>query len=696
MLRTNVLLGVLLMASVLQSSAQQAPSEALENMLENILPTQYEEDVDVEQVYENLVQFYQEPLNLNDASADDLRKFFFLSERQINNIIRYREYYGSFLSQYELAMVPSLDQQSIQSLIPFIAIKPPLDRSISLKKRLQNANNRYLLIRQSTVVEPKKGYLSNDSLQALENNNYYQGSPHHVYARMRIAQPGSISLGFTMEKDAGEKVAWDTSHRKYGTDFLSGHFQIEKAGPLDQLTIGDYSFQAGQQLVFGSGLGLGKGALTVRSVGRSQHGTRPYTSATESGFLRGLSASWKLPLAKQQIKFTALYSSTHRHATVYQDAVTQNEYFRSFDLSGLHRTTRELADRKQVQVSNLGGNLHYTNKYQNFQLGANFMHTSLSLPMLPTEVLYKKHDFRGDRHMIGSSYFSYQHHHWYSFAEVARSSGNHYGMVAGINGVLNSYLESVWLYRNYSPGFYSMYGNAFGESTRNANEEGLYWGLKLEPVAKLNLGAYYDLFRFPWLRYRVDAPSRGHEYMLRAAYQLNRSTHLMVQYRQENKGINVSSDSLAFRIVGEGIKKNLAFNLDHRLSERVRLKTKIHSSSYLLADSLTRGWVVAQDVSYALGRWKADARFALINTDDYNNRQYLYENDVLYAFSVPAYSGKGISYYVLVRYKINRYVSSWVRLGRVVYEDRDTIGSGMEEIAGNHRTQLKFQLMFKL
>lgn len=695
MRKSSIFLSCLMIIVVFQLSAQQAPPEALESILEKILPAQYEEDVDVEQVYENLLQFYLEPLNLNEASADELRQFFFLSERQINNLIRYREYYGYFLSQYELALIPSLDQQSIQSLLPFISIQPPQDRYLTLRKRIQKASNRYLLLRQNIILEAKKGYLANDSLLASEDHRYYQGSPQHLYARMRISQPGSISMGFTLEKDAGEKVAWDKDHHKYGADFFSGHFQIEKAGPVEQLMIGDYSFQAGQQMVFGSGLGLGKGALTVRSVGRSQHGIRPYTSSTEGGFFRGVATAWKAPVAKQYLKFTALYSANRQHAKIYNDPNTQTNHFRSFDLSGLHRNSSELLDRKQVQVNHLGGNFHFTNRYQNFQLGLNFLHTAFSLPMIPLDAPYKKHDFRGDRHSIGSAYFSYQFQHWHSFAEVARSYGDHYGMVAGVNGVLNSYLESVWLYRNYSPGFYSLYGNTFGESTRNANEEGLYWGLKLEPMARLSLSAYYDLFRFPWLRYRVDAPSRGHEYLLRAAYQLSRSTHLLLQYRQENKGINVTSDSLAFRRVGEGIRKNLVFHLEHSLSEWVSFKTKIHSSNYSLADSLTRGWVVAQDVSYTVGRWKADARLALINTDDYNNRQYLYENDMLYAFSVPAYSGQGISYYLLMRYKINRYVSSWVRWGRTIYDDREVIGTGMEEIAGNWRTQLKFQLMFK-
>jgi hypothetical protein len=77
---------------------------------------------------------------------------------------------------------------------------------------------------------------------------------------------------------------------------------------------------------------------------------------------------------------------------------------------------------------------------------------------------------------------------------------------------------------------------------------------------------------------------------------------------------------------------------------------------------------------------------------DYNNRQYVYERDVLYAFSVPAYQGKGIRAYLLIQYNFNRTFSVWARITRTRFTDRDTISSGLETIEGNTKTYLKFQL----
>jgi hypothetical protein len=680
---------------VLHGVAQQTPAEAVESILEDILPVQYEAETDVSLIYENLIQFYQEPLNINAAGAGDLRLFFFLSERQINNILRYREHYGHYLSHYELQYVPGMDRLSIERLLPFIRIEGVESRKLALKKRWQQATNRYLILRQSRILEPQRGYLIADTLTDAALYNHYPGSPHQLYSRLRISRPGSMSLGFTMEKDAGEQWKWQPAEDRYGADFWSYHVQLERVGPLDQVTVGDFTLQTGQQLVLGSGLGLGKGAMTVRSVGRSQQGVRPYTSAIEGGHFRGSAVSLKIPYTKNRLGLTAFFSSTRRHASLKYSSVAETAHFNTIDQSGLFRTQTELQKKNQVDEQTTGINLFYTNRFQNLQAGVNFLNLRYSIPQLPNQRLYKAVGFQGKHHQLASSYFTYQKGHWHAFGEMAISSDWERGLVGGISAVLNSYLESVWLFRHYSQGFHSPFGNSFGEASRNTNEEGLYWGLQLEPFGRVRLSAFYDVFRFQWLRFRVDAPSRGYEYLVRASYEINRDTDILLQYRQESKGTNLSSDTVSFRPVENGIRRNAMLIFEHRPAEVLRLKTRLHHSAFSLHDSLSYGWVAAQDISYTWKRLKLDARIAFISTDDYQNRQYLYENDLLYSFTVPAYAGHGFRYYLLMRYKLNRYLSSWVRWSTTIYEDRDVVGSSLDEIDGNRRSQIKVQLIYK-
>ena len=88
-------------------------------------------------------------------------------------------------------------------------------------------------------------------------------------------------------------------------------------------------------------------------------------------------------------------------------------------------------------------------------------------------------------------------------------------------------------------------------------------------------------------------------------------------------------------------------------------------------------------------------RYAIFDTESFNSRIYAYENDVLYAFSIPAYNGRGTRFYVTTKYRIKRGVDLWLRFAQTYYTDRVTIGSGREEIDGNTRSEVKAQLRFK-
>jgi len=69
---------------------------------------------------------------------------------------------------------------------------------------------------------------------------------------------------------------------------------------------------------------------------------------------------------------------------------------------------------------------------------------------------------------------------------------------------------------------------------------------------------------------------------------------------------------------------------------------------------------------------------------------------VLYAFSVPAYFDKGQRIYLMLKWKAFKQLDVWLRIARVTYFNRTTIGSGSEEIDGNHRTEVKVQVKLKL
>ena len=85
-------------------------------------------------------------------------------------------------------------------------------------------------------------------------------------------------------------------------------------------------------------------------------------------------------------------------------------------------------------------------------------------------------------------------------------------------------------------------------------------------------------------------------------------------------------------------------------------------------------------------------RYAVFDTDGFDSRIYAHENDVLYAFSFPFYSDKGHRAYIVARYRINRNLDLQARLAQTFFSNRNTIGSGLDLIHDNSRTELKAQL----
>ncbi len=81
----------------------------------------------------------------------------------------------------------------------------------------------------------------------------------------------------------------------------------------------------------------------------------------------------------------------------------------------------------------------------------------------------------------------------------------------------------------------------------------------------------------------------------------------------------------------------------------------------------------------------------MFDKDDFDKRQYIYERDVLYAFSIPALSGRGLRSYFVLRFKASRKLDFWIKYSRTRFTDRETVGSGLEEIDGNSRTIVRAQ-----
>ncbi len=664
------------------------PADAFEAWLAQVLdPTEPVSD----QVYEQLYFLYQHPLNLNKASEEDLRGLYLLTEYQITQLLAHRQKYGRLVSVYELQAIPGFDGPTVLHLLPLVKVPETdaTDPTLPWHRKLGNSPTHWVLARYTQQVELARGYqphmLATDSAG-------YQGSPPQLLLRYLARHPGKHSIGFTAEKDAGEPLDWQPQQRLYGMDFYSGHIAVYGQAGLKMALVGDYYGQFGQGLVMGRGFQLGKGAETITTVRQPRLGIRPYTAVGEQAFLRGAAAT----VQQGQVEAT-LFASHRRHDATLEPQGTGQAVITALPLSGLHRTHSEAARRSAVTANTAGANLHYRHPAKRLQLGVNALAMRYSHPFAQAAQWATSNTPPGHNRWNASVYSSGTVASLHLFAEAAASANGGFGAVAGLMSSLTPALQLAMLWRHYNNTFDNPHGHAFAEGTRNQNEQGMYWGLKYTLKRRLTLSAFYDQFKFPWLRYRVNGPSNGYEWMVKAVVHKSKLEALTVQLRSEHKMRNANTTNATQATPPQpATRHNWTLQYQYVPYKPLTFKTRLQGSRYAFEQQVSMGYALIQDVTYKTIRWQLSARAALFDTDNFDTRQYAYERDVLYAFTIPAYSGQGIRTMVMAKVKISKTIMVWARYASTLYNDRTEVGSGNDLVAGRRRSQVKLQVRFSL
>ena len=99
-------------------------------------------------------------------------------------------------------------------------------------------------------------------------------------------------------------------------------------------------------------------------------------------------------------------------------------------------------------------------------------------------------------------------------------------------------------------------------------------------------------------------------------------------------------------------------------------------------------------MTWRFSKLELSGRIAFFATDNYDSRQYVYEKDVLYAFSLPAYYDTGTRHYLLLRYAVSQNMRVWLRWSQSRFFNTELISSGLGEIQGNTRSEVKVQVMY--
>src|SRR5690606_34506716 len=264
---------------------------------------------------------------------------------------------------------------------------------------------------------------------------------------------------------------------------------------------------------------------------------------------------------------------------------------------------------------------------------------------------------------------------------------------AYLNGLMASIsptLSLILLHRNYQRNYHSFFNQAISESSQSNNENGFYSGFHYKSGRKYDFSFYTDVFKFPWLKYRIDAPSTGYEIFSQFTYSLNKTTKFIFRYRLKEKQQN-DSQNTAFNFLEDVVKQNYRIELQYKINENITLKNRAEMVQFKKTEPQSFGFLAYQDINYHPfnSSFSGSIRFTLFETEGFDTRIYSYENDVLYGYSIPALQNRGIRFYVNGRYTLKKGLDFWLKYSQTKYNNLEEIGSGLELIEGNKKSEIR-------
>lgn len=663
------------------SAQDQSNTGQVERDLERLIE-QIESD-DSETDHTELLEIIQDllthPLDLNVATLDELLQIPNLSLRLAQNIINYRSKNGPFKSVENVLDVSGIGPVTFERIRPYITVFIEKSRGLGhfLNSGEWTESSRFEgYSRFRRVLQQQNGSVRSDSLGG------YRGAPFSYYQRLHY-RSRHLSMNLTQDKDPGEQLSFPS-----GFDYSTWHFAILNKEGLQALIIGDFSVSFAQGLLLWSGGSFGKGGNSIGLI-KNERGVRPYTSAQESAGFRGVAVS-----VGDRIQFTGFYSDRKRTASEADEGSVNFP-----TTSGLHRTSTEFNRRNNLGQETYGGRIRAL--FNRGTIGISAFHNRFDRNIISGNNPYHIGLFSGQERSGYSTDLRLILDRIQLFGEVVYTDNGGYGWISGAIYQADSRTDVAISYRYYDPFLQSIFGAGFGEQSGiPRNETGYYLGLKHSLNSQFQIHSYIDFFRFPSPRFQSTQPTSGLDTLFRIEYQPKRSLHLYTLFRfkiKEQEITGFDPFGREKRILKNHIRSNIRFHIDYQFSQYLRLRFRFDLIQTQTATGDTFfGTLLFKDIRIRpLPNIRVDARITLFDADDFESRVYQFENDLLYVLSNTMLFDRGQRIYMLLHYRPVDFFEIWLKAATTVYENRNVIGSGLNQIIGNRRSDIGIQMRLK-
>ena len=624
-----------------------------------------------EDMMEQLAEMSASPINLNQATREELEELPFLTAIQVEQIVEYIYCYAPIRSIGELKMIASLDFYTRQLLEHFVYVGEERPRRVWPKlSDVAKYGHHNIVVSGKIPLYDRKGDLSSDS-------SGYRGYKYRHDIRYQFNYNDRIKFGLTAAQDAGEPFFSDKN--QLGYDHYSYYLQLRHMGRLEELNLGMYRVQMGMGLVMNTAFGLGKLA-TLQALGRTTHMLTAHASRSQGDYLQGAAAMLRI---SPRWHLTAFASYRALDATLNKDGTA-----RTLLRDGYHRTRTELDKKNNTHETDLGGSIGY--RQGTFNANLNVVYTHLDRQLVPQQVLYKRYAASGSDFTNVSIDYRYNTNRWGLAGETAVNELGALATVNTLNWRSTQTLTLMLLHRYYDKRYTALHARSFGEGSSAQNEHGVYMGAKWQPSRCWLLQGYVDYAHFSWARYLVSASSDAFDALFSACYTRDQ-WHVEGRYRLHIR----QQDNSDSKMLENRPEHRMRLRATITLSSQWSLQTQADAVRTWSDNAWQQGLMLSQHATWQWHWLTADVHIGWFRTDNYDARLYQYERSLQYDFSFPAYYGHGLRHSLMLNANVGRGLTAVIKYGTTNYFDRSTIGSGLQQINSSSMTDLLLQLRYK-
>ncbi len=578
-------------------------------------------------------------LFVNIKGIEELEHYGVLTSFEKASLKEYLKQYGEILSFAELLLVPGLEKEKIELLLPFLRF--------SNSYYLSEGPNRFyssLLIRSSVILERQRGYtpiLQTDYVKKPESR--YLGNPFLLYGQYRIDAPKNISAIITTKKDPGER----------GVDYLSWSASISQRGVLENLIIGSYIARKGQGLILWNGFSLNS-AWDPASAMKRDYGITPYSSAQEDRAFKGVAAT----ISKGNFSLDLLTSFRNYDARTIEDGYT------SLLTTGLHNTPLTIQRKNSLHSTMAATCINFNNETLNCGVIISAVYNSLPYAGKDSSLILMENKIGNYRANSGVNW-RYFYKKAIIFGELAFDMRGNASAFTGIAIRLKSGSELLFTGKYNNTQFVSPL--SFLSKIPRGNQFLCGISGKFIVTKNINLFALANL---------------SHNY-----YKINVKCDISTQRKSKAEiRLGLYNDRINFRS-------------DYRkeLSKNIIFHTRVDINGCNQENCIYLGYLLQQELIANLfeNKMSASCRLSWFCAPKWGSRIYSYERDVLNQFRTTLLYGEGFRWYINLKATLSSKIDTWLKYSCTYYTDRDKIGEGPEEISGPSKSEVKLELRLK-